>query len=627
MLPYTLRLSVHCPVIHRTIGPLICVAATLLTVQPAWGRSYRITVNAAANDKNPDAQLTFTEALLFLNQEFASSPDAPVLGRPLSVGESGWVDEFTEEGGRNEIRFAIPGAGPHVLVAPPGGFPALFAAGVLIDGFSQSGAKPNTSPITSANNATLKLVLDARNLEAAPGADAPPDYSFQIRAADVRLRGFSILTSGNSETYGLQFGAGASGGQVSGCWFGIAPDGQLSPGGEVGLAAYGSEGGHVFGTNGDGVDDRSEFNVFVALAIAVQFEDTRDIRVSGNLMGVLPDGRTLPPEEIRLDLEGDAIEGAGLAGTILIGTDGDGLADADEANVIGGMRDDVIEFYGDVEDVIFAGNRVGIAGDGTTVLPVNKVFRTRAIRLRAGSDLNGTADAAEANWIANATGYLFNHGPDRHLDLRGNRLTNNGGDPLFNAVEQSLAGGLAGGAADVAPALDAASTRKRLQGEFRAVPPAGQPVARLDLYRADPTAAAAGFSPQGAEWLGTFADNGPLDADPILGRFAFDLGGLNLPAGELSVVAASYLKPDANQFTTTPFSGVVVLPAVPVDPQLNYTRVGTDVQLTWDAAGYQLQTRAILDAGDWTTVSGTSPVIVRPEQGSGYYRLTKAGSQ
>jgi len=93
------------------------------------------------------------------------------------------------------------------------------------------------------------------------------------------------------------------------------------------------------------------------------------------------------------------------------------------------------------------------------------------------------------------------------------------------------------------------------------------------------------------------------------------------------VVAASYLKPDANQFTTTPFSGVVVLPAVPVDPQLNYTRVGTDVQLTWDAAGYQLQTRAILDAGDWTTVSGTSPVIVRPEQGSGYYRLTKAGSQ
>lgn len=612
---------------QTTSAVMAALAATILTVQPAFGHSYRITVNSAANDTTPDAQLSFTEALLFLNQEFASSPDAPILGRPLSVGEAGWVDEFTEEEGRNEIRFTIPGAGPHVLVAPPGGFPGLFADGVLIDGFTQPGAKPNSNPITTANNSTLRLVLDARNLEAAPGADAPPDYSFLIRAADVRLRGFSILTSGTSETYGLQFGAGSSGGQVSGCWFGIAPDGELSPGGEVGLAAYGSDGGHVFGTNGDGVDDRSEFNVFVALAIAVQFEDTRDIRVSGNLIGVLPDGRTLPPEEIRMNLEGDAIEGAGLAGTILIGTNGDGVADADEANVIGGMKDDVIEFYGDAEDVIFAGNRVGAAGDGTTALPVNKVFRTRAIRLRAGTDLDGIADAAEANWIANATGYLFNHGPGRHLDLRGNRLTNNGGDPLFNAVEQSLAGQLAGGTADVAPTLDAASTRSRLRGEFRAVPPAGQPVAQLDLYRADATAAAAGFSPQGAEWLGTFADNGPLDADPILGRFAFDLSGLNLPAGALSVVAASHLKPDANQFTTTPFSGALLLPGTPMDPQLNYTRVGTDLQLTWDAAGYQLQTRATLDAGDWTTVSGTSPVIIRLDQGSGFYRLTKAGPQ
>lgn len=603
------------------------LAAGLLSLQPAFGHSYRITVNSAANDTTADAQLTFTEALLFLNQEFASSPDAPVLERPLSVGESGWVDEFTEEEGRNEIRFAIPGNGPHVLVAPPGGFPGLFAGGVLIDGFTQPGAKPNSNPITDANNASLKLVLDARNLEAAPGAEAPPDYSFLIRAADVRLRGFSILTSGASETYGLQFGAGSSGGQVSGCWFGIAPDGQLSPGGEVGLAAYGSEGSHVFGTNGDGVDDRSEFNVFVALAIAVQFEDTRDIRVSGNLIGVLPDGRTLPPEEIRLDLEGDAIEGAGLAGTILIGTNGDGIADADEANVIGGMKDDVIEFYGDAEDVIFAGNRVGVAGDGTTPLPVNKVFRTRGIRLRAGTDLNGTADAAEANWIANATGYLFNHGPNRHLDLRGNRLTNNGGDPLFNAVEQSIAGELAGGTVDVAPVLDATSTRSRLRGEFRAVPPVGQPVGQLDLYLADPAAAAAGFSPQGAGWLGTFADNGPLDADPILGRFAFNLDGLNLPSGNLAVVATSFLKPDTNQFTTTPFSAVVVLPEVTVSPRLNYTRVGADLQLSWDAADYQLQTRTELDSGGWTTIPSVSPVLVRLDQASVYYRLTKAGPQ
>lgn len=62
----------------------------------------------------------------------------------------------------NTIAFNIPGAGPHYINPPPGGFPLLIKDNTTIDGYTQPGSSVNTNPITQSNNAVIKIVLDAR---------------------------------------------------------------------------------------------------------------------------------------------------------------------------------------------------------------------------------------------------------------------------------------------------------------------------------------------------------------------------------------------------------------------------------------------------------------------------------
>ena len=60
----------------------------------------------------------------------------------------------------NTIRFNIPGAGPHYIAPPVGGFPLVIKDNTTIDGYSQPGSSVNTRPITQTNNAVIKIVLD-----------------------------------------------------------------------------------------------------------------------------------------------------------------------------------------------------------------------------------------------------------------------------------------------------------------------------------------------------------------------------------------------------------------------------------------------------------------------------------
>ena len=79
------------------------------------------------------------------------------------------------------IKFAIPGAGLHTITPnpalPPIGEP------VLIDGYSQAGAKQNTAAI--GTNAVLKIEID--------GSDAPADDSgINIQSGPTTIRGLVI---------------------------------------------------------------------------------------------------------------------------------------------------------------------------------------------------------------------------------------------------------------------------------------------------------------------------------------------------------------------------------------------------------------------------------------------------
>ena len=577
--------------------------------------SFRVTVNSDGSNNTADDLLTLTEAVLFLNTEFADADDSPRLERALTPAEAAQVVEYTEEEERSIIQFAIPGDEVHFIKPPDGGFPGLYANGVLLDGYTQSGAKPNSNPITSANNAVLKVVLDARELAGANG-DSPPDYTFQIRARAVQFRGFSVLASTQSDNYGVDFGGGSEGGQISGCWFGVSPDLQILSGGEVAAAAFGTGGGHVIGTNGDGVDDRAEFNVIVAHAIGVMFEETRDIKVAGNFIGVLPDGISLPPEEVRADLEGDAIEGADLAGTITVGTDSDGIADADESNVIGGMKDDVVELYGDADRFVVAGNRIGVGVDGTTPLPIHKLMRTRAGNFLIGSDLDRTRDDVEANWIANADNFLVRYAPNAFVELRGNRITAKSGDLVSNLEDSHLAQ-LLGRTTELAPVLVAAGDTTRILATMPLSGPGngGLKSAVLDFYVAFPSA-------NGSTdyfYLDSVADNGPVDKNPAAGELDAVVGGWFPIGAPTSIVAFCRIEDSAGAETGPISNAATVL----IAPTLDVTRDGGNLVFHWSGPEYRLESSASLNSAEWTPVVGESPVTLSPGDGIAFFRLRR----
>ncbi len=93
--------------------------------------------------------------------------------------------------GPDVIAFNIPPGDPGCdaagvcTIRPTTALPAIMDAGTTIDGFSQPGAHPNSSPVGQALNAVYKIVLD--------GSEIPPyPDAIQIRSAGNLVRGLVI---------------------------------------------------------------------------------------------------------------------------------------------------------------------------------------------------------------------------------------------------------------------------------------------------------------------------------------------------------------------------------------------------------------------------------------------------
>lgn len=86
----------------------------------------------------------------------------------------------------------------------------------------------------------------------------------------------------------------------------------------------------------------------------------------------------------------------------LIGTDGDGSADAAERNLIGGNSFAGIRMQYGANNNVVAGNFIGVSATGTAALPnVIGVYLFSSVRnTRIGTDANNSNDAAERNVIA-----------------------------------------------------------------------------------------------------------------------------------------------------------------------------------------------------------------------------------
>ena len=619
--------------LHALFLAATATAVLLLSAAPAFAATV-ITVNSTNHVDASDSEMTLLEAVLYMNQ--LQGAPAATLGRSLSTAEAAQVSSTA--GTNHLIQFNIAGAGPHVIAVNSAvdvdgqgtfwAFPIL-ATNVLVDGYSQPGSSPNTNAILAPNNAALRIVIDG---------DTNTFRLFGIVADHDWLRGLSIIGGGRAAVFdgeaGAVLGNAVIGGGVQGCWIGVAPDATTVKGQGYAVASWATGGSQVYGTDGDGVNDRNEFNVIVAsdeMHIAIGQSD--NCRVSGNFINVLPDG--LHSSGVAVG-EGDGVylEDGGPNNTI-IGTDSNGISDENERNLIGGLNGsdsncETIAAWSGGTNVTIMGNYFGVGIDGVTPLPNKRGICND----NAGSDNSwlvgangdGLRDEIEENIIANTTVSRVFKFPSAKTSIVFRRNTffgntadffdgTSGNQNSYNGVILS-----SGDTATISPVVSNATTRAELIGW---VPVSGDPTAlnrtnaQIHIYEADPTAAA--DRPQGKKWLASYADNGPQDLDPATNYFRFRICSLPISSTGASITVNETCGDDVSGGSSR-FATAVPLPDVP--NALSLSQSGGSVTLSWQMNG-RLQARPSLTSGSWTNVPGCSPVVLPATSGSLYFRVAQ----
>lgn len=523
---------------------------------------------------------------------------------------------------------------------------------------------------------------------------------------------------------------------VAGCWFNLMPDGLTVVDGGYNAVrvqrhkSTGSSNGYnvgrwspsgvTVGVSKNSANPRAEFNIIMSQSqgTAIQGERTR---YCGNFFNVLADGMTQyfpdpqryagdPPANYPVPTT--AFIGGSYAGYDVIGTDGDGVNDADERNVFAGLPRKRSNGCAQIDhqcgcyNIKVAGNYIGVAVDGITRwtnsctpfrfsnrpdTPTNCVF---------GTEFDGLSDDLEANVICNnwPLDYWFEY-PEYEPDLslyyagqlspryqpgappetlntdalvgaydfsfRGNKLVNNFTAPLSPFAcsrDRSSApwyfptytnvivtpgfsppnGTAAEAATNFITVLDPGSSTRRLKGTFPlGIDPRTNVV--IDVYVANEEGLTNGMKfqtltnilPVWAQGERVLAYNlqadTSADLDPAPGAFTFDITPYDIPAGTKVTVTASYAVAGVvgtygAPMHTSRFSLPVALTAA---SPITITKIenlgGGQGKIEWTGgdAPYVVEECTDLGAGVWTPVA----VVQTPSltgslgQAAAFYRI------
>jgi hypothetical protein len=461
---------------------------------------------------------------------------------------------------------------------------------------------------------------------------------------------------------------------INGCWFGIDPahpDADHYHPGSSAIAFFRHRdvsGGPrpelpneslICGVAPGSKNPRAQFNVIGYMELALAGEPIRT-RFSGNFLGLFPDGVTGTGIDPANFSSGFELGRYSDTQPIIIGTDGDGVNDADEGNMYGPLEDGgiVMAFYNTgVKPYRIAGNRIGIGAGGVRLTNsctvIDEIRFDQGSRCQFGSDLDGVSDAWEANIVYN--NYPFNPGigtpphmfgfnlgsvpATASFSLRGNVLVNNL-NPPYSPTEPDFMNYYAPfmDPAHVAPVVSAASSGSQLIGTCSA-PAAGSLYTNIliDVYIVDPEGLANGallLDPllphgfvEGKTYIGSFVDNGAGDGSPAVGAFSFNMAGLGLSSGDDITITATYSADlpgthDARAHTSL-FSDPVELAAGIVITSI--VNNGANVTLTWMGGGptYSIEGRATLTGAPSIVASGinTTTATVAKSGNIQFYRV------
>ncbi|EKD51146.1 MAG: hypothetical protein ACD_62C00332G0001, partial [uncultured bacterium] len=154
---------------------------------------------------------------------------------------------------------------------------------------------------------------------------------------------------------------------------------------------------NIIGTDGDGVYDAGEGNLVSGnVSSGIALTSYNNI-VAGNYIGVTAGGNA----SLKNDNSGISITGNGNR----VGTNGDGVSDVLERNIISGnsglsMRG--IIGGGTSQDVVVAGNYIGVGADGVTDVGQDRGIQTTSTTSNwiMGTNGDGNGDAGEGNVIS-----------------------------------------------------------------------------------------------------------------------------------------------------------------------------------------------------------------------------------
>lgn len=286
------------------------------------------------------------------------------------------------------------GAGPYVISLATN-LPAITSP-LFINGYSQDGATPG--PIASR---VIAVEIDGSGIAAVPGEDV-----LTIISDNVAIAGLAIYSC---PSYAISIGPGRTGIHIWGNFIGTDATGTAAGLGNEGgiISALGANPGGennyiTVGTNGDGVDDANEGNLIVASngfgtsGFGVVFWRTQNSIIAGNIIGLDKNGEAAA----NFGHSRDGILVTVGAANCVIGTNGDGVSDDLEGNLIGQNGENGITNAGLSPNNIIAGNRIGVdANDNPAGNGLFGISVLNSSDVRIGTNGDGTSDDLEVNVI------------------------------------------------------------------------------------------------------------------------------------------------------------------------------------------------------------------------------------
>ena len=355
--------------------------------------------------------LTIIGFLFFYSSKAAIFTVTGTSDNAATSGSFRWcITQANLTAAKDTIKFSIAGTFSPATNYPVISFP------LCIDGFSAPLAVQGQ---LGAGTRVMKVIIN--------GAGSTTVYGLQITAGNCEIKGLviqdcykGILISGATATanwiWGNYIGTAATGLTVSAattCY-------------DDGIALNTNASNNIIGTNGDGSNDANEGNLISANGDGAQFfgegialneggaigTDCTGNRIAGNYLGTNETGTAALYTPALNTQRGSGVQ-LNFCTANIIGTNGDGVSDALERNVISGNSDAGIVIIGGGSNKI-KGNYIGTtktglvglpnyANGGTSIFAVEISIKTASNNNIVGTDGDGVADNIEGNVIGSIT--------------------------------------------------------------------------------------------------------------------------------------------------------------------------------------------------------------------------------